>query len=93
MGDINLLISLQVAYLLYFMLQYSCIPGQSRLRAELFQGGGEDLGTGMPPVPRAGHGMKEWTHKTVIAVWQLRSFLRPDTKRRETQHDRHRKRI
>lgn len=37
---------------------YSCIPGQSRLRAELFQGGGEDLGTGMPPVPRAGHGMK-----------------------------------
>ena len=33
------------------------------------KGGGEDLGTGMPPVPRAGHGMKEWTHKTVIAVW------------------------
>ena len=32
------------------------------------------MGTGMPPVPRAGHGMKEWTHKTVIAVWQLRSF-------------------
>ena len=56
------------------LLQYPCIPGQSRTRAELFQGGGEDLGTGMPPVPRAGHGMKEWTHKTVIAVWQLRSF-------------------
>ena len=50
------------------LLQYFCIPGQSRTRAELFQGGGEDLGTGMPPVPRAGHGMKEWTHKTVIAV-------------------------
>jgi len=58
MGDINLLISLQVAYLLYFMLQYSCIPGQSSIRAEQMKGGGEDLGTGMPPVPRAGHGMK-----------------------------------
>ena len=32
------------------------------------------MGTGMPPVPRAGHGMEYWTHKTVIAVWQLRSF-------------------
>ena len=40
------------------MLKYPCILGQSRLRAELFQGGGEDLGTGMPLVLRAGHGMK-----------------------------------
>jgi len=56
------------------MLQYSRIPGQSSIRAEQMKGGGENLGTGMPPVPRAGHGMKEWTHKTVIAVWQLRSF-------------------
>ena len=38
------------------------------------RGGGENWGTGMPPVPRAGHGRKCWTHKTAIAVWQLRSF-------------------
>ena len=28
----------------------------------------------MPPVPHAGLEMKQRTHKTVIAVWQLRSF-------------------
>ena len=46
------------------------------------------MGTGMPPVPRAGHGMKEWTHKTVIAVWQLRSFcVRTQKERRHSMTD------
>ena len=46
------------------------------------------MGTGMPPVLRAGHGMKEWTHKTVIAVWQLRSFcVRTQKERRHSMTD------
>lgn len=46
------------------------------------------MGTGMPPVLRAGHGMKEWTHKTVIAVWQLRPFcVRTQKERRHSMTD------
>ena len=60
-GNIKKYCSLAISasfFISNYLLQYSCILGQSRSRAELFQGGGENLGTGMPPVPRAGHGMK-----------------------------------
>lgn len=63
-----------------YLLQYSCIPGQSSIRAEQMKGGGENSGQSMPP----GSARRTWNEipdpqdrncRLAVAV-----FLRPKTK-------------